>query len=107
MLDFTRNELLKVQKPARYLGGEYNQVVKNKNNIKCRFAFCFPDVYDIGMSNIAIKILYKVLNDRKDTWCERVFAPWPDFEALLRKKNVFKCFNDQENTETFRREKSA
>lgn len=88
MLDFTRNELLKVQKPARYLGGEYNQVIKNKNNIKCRFAFCFPDVYDIGMSNIAIKILYKVLNDRKDTWCERAFAPWPDFETLLRKKNV-------------------
>lgn len=87
MLDFTRQELLEVQKPARYVGGEYNQVIKDKNNIKCRFAFCFPDIYDIGMSNLGMKILYGVLNNREDTWCERVFAPWIDFENLLRKKN--------------------
>lgn len=87
MLDFTRQELLQVQKPARYIGGEYNEVIKNKENIKCRFAFCFPDIYDIGMSNLGMKILYGVLNNREDTWCERVFAPWTDFEDLLRKKN--------------------
>lgn len=87
MLDLTRNELLKVAKPARYVGGEYNQVIKNKEKVKCRFAFCFPDVYDIGMSNLGMKILYHILNKREDTWCERVFAPWPDFEALLREKN--------------------
>ncbi len=85
--DITRQELLKVDKPARYVGGEYNQVIKNKDEVKCRFAFCFPDVYDIGMSNLGMKILYNVLNKRKDTWCERVFAPWPDFEELLRNKN--------------------
>lgn len=88
MLNLTRNELLSVQKPARYVGGEYNQIIKNKEDIDCRFAFCFPDVYDIGMSNLGMKILYQVLNSRKDTWCERVFAPWPDFEKLLRKKDI-------------------
>ena len=85
--DITRQELLSVEKPARYVGGEYNQVVKDLKYIKCRFAFCFPDVYDVGMSNLGMKILYNVLNKRKDTWCERVFAPWPDFEELLRKKH--------------------
>lgn len=84
----TRQDLLSVEKPARYVGGEYNQVMKEKDNIKCRFAFCFPDVYDIGMSNLGMKILYGVLNRREDTWCERVFAPWPDFEAVMRKKNI-------------------
>ncbi|MDD3303611.1 MAG: TIGR03960 family B12-binding radical SAM protein [Clostridia bacterium] len=88
MLNLTRNELLSVSKPARYVGGEYNQVVKKLDNIKCRYAFCFPDIYDIGMSNLGMKILYAVLNKRKDTWCERVFAPWPDFEELMRKKNI-------------------
>ncbi|MEG2348316.1 MAG: TIGR03960 family B12-binding radical SAM protein [Clostridia bacterium] len=88
MLEFTRQELLSVQKPARYTGGEYNQVIKDKKNIKCRFAFCFPDIYDIGMSNLGMKILYGVLNNRDDTWCERVFAPWVDFENLMRSKQV-------------------
>ena len=86
--NITRNDLLSISKPARYVGGEFNQVIKSLDNIKCRFAFCFPDIYDIGMSNLGMKILYNVLNKRKDTWCERVFAPWPDFEELLRKKNV-------------------
>ena len=88
MNNLTRNDLLSVTKTGRYVGGEYNQVIKNLNNIKCRFAFCFPDIYDIGMSNLGMKILYNVLNKREDTWCERVFAPWPDFEELLRKKNI-------------------
>ena len=88
MLNLTRTELLKITKPARYVGGEYNQVIKNKEKIKCRFAFCFPDIYDIGMANLGMKILYNVLNKRDDTWCERVFAPWPDFEKLLREKNI-------------------
>ena len=86
MLNLTRNELIKVEKPARYVGGEYNQVIKQKEKIKCRFAFCFPDIYDIGMSNLGMKILYGVLNKRDDTWCERVFAPWSDYEELLRRK---------------------
>lgn len=88
MLNLSRNQLLSVTKPARYVGGEYNQVIKNKENIKCRFAFCFPDVYDIGMANLGMKILYNVLNKREDTWCERVFAPWPDYEELLRKEKI-------------------
>ena len=88
MLNLTRNELIKVEKPARYVGGEYNQVIKQKEKIKCRFAFCFPDIYDIGMSNLGMKILYGVLNKRDDTWCERVFAPWSDYEELLRRKKI-------------------
>ena len=88
MQKITRKDLLSITKPARYVGGEYNQIVKNLENIKCRFAFCFPDIYDIGMSNLGMKILYNVLNKREDTWCERVFAPWSDFEEVLRNKNV-------------------
>lgn len=84
----TKQDLLKIEKPARYVGGEYNQIIKNKNNVKCRFAFCFPDIYDIGMSNLGMKILYNVLNKREDTWCERVFAPWTDFEEVMRQKQV-------------------
>ena len=88
MLNLTRNELLSVSKPARYVGGEYNQVIKDAKSVKCRYAFCFPDIYDIGMSNLGMKILYDVLNKRNDTWCERVFAPWPDFEELMRRKKI-------------------
>ena len=86
--NITKQDLLKVEKTARYVGGEYNQVIKNKDDVKCRFAFCFPDIYDIGMSNLGMKILYNVLNKRADTWCERVFAPWTDFEATMRTKSV-------------------
>ena len=86
--NITKQDLLKVERPARYVGGEYNQVIKRKEDIKCRFAFCFPDIYDIGMSNLGMKILYNVLNKRKDTWCERVFAPWSDFEDLMKRKKV-------------------
>lgn len=77
-----------VQKPARYTGGEYNSIVKNPENVDLRFAFCFPDVYEIGMSHLGLRILYGLLNEHEKTWCERVFAPWPDFEDKLRENNL-------------------
>ena len=80
--------LKKVQKPARYTGGELNSVIKNKEDIKLRYAFCLPDNYEIGMSHLGMKILYSVVNERNDAWCERVFAPWDDMEALMRENNV-------------------
>ncbi|MBQ4645059.1 MAG: TIGR03960 family B12-binding radical SAM protein [Clostridia bacterium] len=80
--------LKKVQKPARYTGGELNSVVKNKDDVKLRYAFCFPDSYEIGMSHLGMKILYSVVNERKDAWCERVFAPWEDMETLMRENDV-------------------
>ena len=80
--------LLSVQKPGRYSGGEINSVVKDKNKVDVRFAFCFPDTYEIGMSHLGIKILYSQFNERDDIWCERVFAPCEDFEALMREKNI-------------------
>lgn len=80
--------LLKVQKPARYVGGELNSVIKDKSKVDLRFAFCFPDTYEIGMSHLGMKILYSLINDRDDAWCERVFAPWSDMEQLMREKNI-------------------
>lgn len=77
-----------VQKPARYTGGELNSVVKDKNNVDIRFAFCFPDTYEIGMSHLGMKILYSLINSRDNYWCERVFAPDTDMEALLRERNI-------------------
>lgn len=83
------NTLLKsVSKPGRYTGGEYGQIIKDKSKIKVRFAFCFPDTYEIGMSNLGMRILYGVLNRSEDIWCERVFAPWKDMEAKLRENNL-------------------
>lgn len=80
--------LQRVQKPGRYVGGELNSVIKDKNRVKLRYAFCFPDVYEIGMSHLGIKILYGVMNERDDIWCERVFAPWVDMEDEMRKNNI-------------------
>ena len=80
--------LKKVLKPARYTGGELNQVIKDKENVKARFAFCFPDTYEIGMSNLGIKILYNCLNSNEYIWCERCYAPWPDMGELLKDKNI-------------------
>ena len=80
--------LRSVQKPGRYSGGEYGQIIKDKENVKARFAFCFPDSYEIGMSNLGMRILYGVLNQSEDVWCERVFAPWQDMTAKLREKNI-------------------
>ncbi|URZ15728.1 TIGR03960 family B12-binding radical SAM protein [Clostridium felsineum] len=80
--------LFRVEKPARYIGGEFNSVIKDKNKVDVRFAFCFPDVYEVGMSHLGMKILYHVLNKREDTYCERVFSPWPDMEKLMRENDI-------------------
>ena len=80
--------LLKVQKPGRYVGGELNCVIKDKAAIDVRFAFCFPDIYEVGMSHLGMKILYSCLNRMEGVWCERVFAPWTDMEALMREKDI-------------------
>ena len=80
--------LPKVQKPARYTGGEYNAVVKDKGRVNIRFALCFPDTYEIGMSNLGCRILYGVMNQREDVWCERCFAPWGDMEEEMRREGL-------------------
>ncbi len=80
--------LKKVQKPARYTGNELNSVHKEVSGDMMTFAFCFPDVYEVGMSHLGIKILYHMLNEREDTFCERVFAPWPDMEDLMRENDI-------------------
>jgi len=77
-----------VEKPSRYTGGEWNSVVKNPKEVYIRFAFCFPDVYEVGMSHLGMKILYHLLNNRKDTYCERVFAPWVDLEEKMRENDI-------------------
>ena len=89
MLDKTKERILAaVQKPGRYTGGELNSVVKDKNAVDLRYAFCFPDTYEIGMSHLGMKILYSLVNAREDAWCERVFAPWTDMEAQMRAHDV-------------------
>ena len=80
--------LLKIEKPARYIGNEVNSVMKDKNEVDIRFAMCFPDVYEIGMSHLGIQILYDMFNKREDTWCERVYSPWPDLDAIMREKQI-------------------
>lgn len=80
--------LTQVEKPARYTGGEYGEIIKDKDSVNLRFALCFPDIYEIGMSNLGIRILYGVLNSMDDVWCERVFEPWRDMSDLMRKNNV-------------------
>lgn len=80
--------LLKVQKPGRYVGGELGEVIKDKRDVEVRFAFCFPDTYEIGMSHLGIKILYSLFNEKPYIWCERVFAPWIDMEAQMREHNI-------------------
>ena len=80
--------LMKIEKPARYIGNEVNAVVKDLNNIDVRFCMCFPDVYEIGMSHLGIQILYGMLNSWDDVWCERVYSPWVDLDAIMRKENI-------------------
>lgn len=80
--------LPRVQKPARYVGGEWGQTVKEKSAVDTRFAFCFPDTYEIGMSNLGMRILYGVINNMDGVWCERVFAPWPDMEDEMRAAGI-------------------
>ena len=80
--------LLEVQKPSRYIGGEVGSIIKDKSKISVRFAFCFPDTYDIGMSHLGMKILYSLTNERENYWCERCFAPGEDFEEIMRKNDI-------------------
>ncbi|MBR2328912.1 MAG: TIGR03960 family B12-binding radical SAM protein, partial [Clostridia bacterium] len=80
--------LPKVQKPARYTGGEYGEIMKNKDEVDVRFALCFPDTYEIGMSNLGLRILYGVLNNMDGVWCERVFEPWRDMAEEMRKEGI-------------------
>lgn len=90
MIDIKKldRQLLRVEKPARYVGSELNSVVKNKKDIKIRFAFAFPDVYEVGMSHTGMHILYGLLNSIDNIWCERVFAPWTDMEQVMRENNI-------------------
>ena len=80
--------LLKIEKPARYIGNEVNSVMKKKEDIDVRFAFVFPDVYEIGMSHLGIQILYDMLNRRDDVWCERVYSPWTDLDKIMREESI-------------------
>ena len=75
--------LMQVEKPARYIGGEVNAVVKKKEEVDMRIAFCFPDVYEIGMSHLGIQILYDMFNSFEGVWCERVYSPWVDLDAYV------------------------
>jgi radical SAM family uncharacterized protein len=94
--------LLKVEKPARYIGNEINSVVKDKDKIDVRFAMCFPDVYEIGMSHLGIQILYDMFNRFEDTWCERVYSPWPDLDAIMRERNIpLFALESQDNIKDF------
>ena len=80
--------LMKVEKPARYTGNEPNSIVKDKDKVDIRFAMCFPDVYEIGMSHLGIQIIYEQLNAREDTWCERVYSPWPDLAKIMKEEKI-------------------
>ena len=76
--------LLTIDQPARYIGGELNMVVKDPDAVDIRFAMCFPDVYEIGMSHLGIQILYDMFNKRDDVYCERVYSPWPDLDKSMK-----------------------
>ena len=80
--------LMKIENPARYIGGEVNMVKKNPDKVDVRFAMCFPDVYDIGMSHLGIQIIYDLLNRRNDIYCERVYSPWTDLDKIMREKHI-------------------
>ena len=80
--------LMQVEKPARYIGKEYNSVIKDKKDVDIRFAMCFPDVYEIGMSHLGIQILYDMFNQMEGVWCERVYSPWLDLDAIMRKEQI-------------------
>ena len=80
--------LMQIEKPERYIGCEYNSVVKDPDRVRIRFAMCFPDVYEIGMSHLGIQILYHILNDMPDVWCERVYSPWVDLDAIMRRQKI-------------------
>ena len=88
MTELLQRILPQVQKPARYTGGEFNEIKKNLDDVRVRVAFCFPDTYEIGMSNVGMRILYGVMNEMEGVWCERVFAPWADMEEAMRANNL-------------------
>ena len=88
MATLTPDLLQAVMKPARYTGNEWNATAKNHAEVQCTFALSMPDIYEVGMSNLGLKILYEVLNRRSDTAAERVYAPWIDMEAEMRKRNI-------------------
>ena len=89
MQDKNISSVLKsVSKPGIYIGGEFNSIIKDKNDVKCRFAFCFPDTYEIGMSNLGVRILYDIINRDPDVWCERVYAPWTDMKEKMEQYNI-------------------
>ena len=88
MTELLQRILPTVQKPARYTGGEFNEIKKNPEDVRVRVAFCFPDTYEIGMSNLGMRILYGVMNQTDGVWCERVFAPWGDMEEAMRKHGL-------------------
>jgi len=83
-----RRILPSVQKPARYVGGEFGQTIKNDDEVRVHVAFCFPDTYEIGMSNVGMRILYGIMNKMDGVWCQRVFAPWGDMEEQMRKHQI-------------------
>ena len=80
--------LKSISKPGRYAGGEYGQIIKNKADVKARFAFCFPDTYEIGMSNLGVRLLYGSLNEHPDIWCERAYTPWVDMQEEMKKHDL-------------------
>ena len=87
-LALTDDILMKIEKPERYIGNEVNSVVKDRSRVKLRFAMCFPDVYEIGMSHLGIQILYDMFNSMEDVWCERVYSPWVDLDAVMREQHI-------------------
>lgn len=87
-LALTDEILMKIEKPARYIGNEVNMVKKNPKDVDIRFAMCFPDVYEIGMSHLGIQILYDMMNKREDCYCERVYSPWPDLDSIMKGENI-------------------
>ena len=102
MTELKQRILTTVQKPARYNGGEWGEVKKDPSQVRVRVAFCFPDTYEIGMSNLGMRILYGVMNGMDGIWCERVFAPWGDMEAEMRKHGLpLWALESQDNVRDF------
>ena len=87
-LALSERVLMRIEKPARYIGGEVNMIRKNPEDVAIRFAICFPDVYEIGMSHLGIQILYDMFNQREDIFCERVYSPWPDLHQIMKEENI-------------------
>lgn len=101
-LALSHDILMSIEKPARYIGGEFNSINKDFKDVDVRFCMCFPDVYEIGMSHLGIQILYDMFNSFSDTWCERVYSPWPDLDKIMRDKNIpLFALESQDNVKDF------